>query len=357
MPGLRQSDIDIVRGIYNLSRVLKMGMVQLQHVLSGFHAINVSTDTMASELGSGLQDIEQFIRKGEGRKVLRGVGKVIRSQVPGLAPVRAVIAGRKVRKALRGDIENISDPKMKIIADMAMVAGFRSNLDPFYNTKAVDGIIEGLRDIAYGEYTQKLKGGAKIPVQILLAATEKMSAPIMRSLVPNLKAGVFYMYAGQLHERAVKENWSAFKFKDELAKGWDNVDNRMGLLVYDNLNWNRMFKDVLILAQRSLGWNLGSIREFGGALMDVGTVPLRAIKGGDVLTSRMAYSIGAAISYAIQGAILGRVIYGLNAPEDEEGKWPWEYADEGAELLKNYFYPRTGSDNLDGTAERLTMPH
>ena len=39
---------------------------------------------------------------------------------------------------------------------------------------------------------------------------------------------------------------------DELAKTWDNVDNRMGLLVYDNLNWNRIFKDTLILAQRSL---------------------------------------------------------------------------------------------------------
>ena len=49
---------------------------------------------------------------------------------------------------------------------------------------------------------------------------------------------------------------------------WNSVDNRMGEMVYDNLMWSKTQKDVAFMLMRSAGWNIGTIRELGGAAVD-----------------------------------------------------------------------------------------
>ena len=44
-----------------------------------------------------------------------------------------------------------------------------------------------------------------------------------------------------------------------MAKVVDSVDNRLGLLAYDNLFWQRTLKDLGMLSTRALGWNVGTI--------------------------------------------------------------------------------------------------
>jgi hypothetical protein len=53
-----------------------------------------------------------------------------------------------------------------------------------------------------------------------------------------------------------------------VGRAWDSVDNRLGQLVYDNLFWHNMTKDLGLVATRSLGWNLGTIRELAGGVAD-----------------------------------------------------------------------------------------
>lgn len=56
-----------------------------------------------------------------------------------------------------------------------------------------------------------------------------------------------------------------------LRQAWDSIDNRFGQLVYDNLFWNKSAKDIGMVMTRSLGWNLGTVREIGGGLKDLAT--------------------------------------------------------------------------------------
>jgi hypothetical protein len=56
------------------------------------------------------------------------------------------------------------------------------------------------------------------------------------------------------------------QIREAVQRAWDSVDNRMGQLVYDNLFWNRAVKDLAMASVRSVGWNLGSVREMGGGV-------------------------------------------------------------------------------------------
>jgi hypothetical protein len=56
------------------------------------------------------------------------------------------------------------------------------------------------------------------------------------------------------------------------------VENRMGQMTYDNLFMNRTAKDLAMLTVRSVGWNIGTLREIGGGIGDVVRQPLTRCK-------------------------------------------------------------------------------
>jgi hypothetical protein len=120
----------------------------------------------------------------------------------------------------------------------------------------------------------------------------------------------------------------------------DSIDNRFGQLVYDNLFWNKTLKDLLVLSTRSVGWNFGTLRELGGGLLDFAKYPKQLVSGkGTEFTDRMAYTIALPAVVALEGAT---AMYMMT------GKRPDE--------LKDYFFPKTGKTNKDGTEERLSLP-
>jgi hypothetical protein len=111
--------------------------------------------------------------------------------------------------------------------------------------------------------------------------------------VPRQKLGVF----AQLAERALADLPPKRRRDDDrkaLARAWDSVDNRLGQLVYDNLFWDKTLKDLAMASVRSVGWNLGTIRELGGGAIDLGKMgaaPARRRPGGakPELTERASY--------------------------------------------------------------------
>jgi hypothetical protein len=75
-------------------------------------------------------------------------------------------------------------------------------------------------------------------------------------------------------------------------------------MVYDNLFWNKAGKDIAFLCVRSVGWNLGTFRELGGAVFDA---------AGNVrrLQSLERFPLG--LNRDSQGGRKGRVLGGDSA--------------------------------------------
>jgi hypothetical protein len=131
----------------------------------------------------------------------------------------------------------------------------------------------------------------------------------------------------------LKQNPTASKAEQIQAaqKIWDSVDNRFGELVQDNIFWRQHLKQVSMLAMRSYSWNVGTIREIGGGLLD--------ISKGD-LSQRAAYIAALPIVYGTISAIYQTLKTG-EKPKD----------------IQDLIAARTGgTDPKTGLPERIVMP-
>lgn len=91
---------------------------------------------------------------------------------------------------------------------------------------------------------------------------------------------------------------------------------------------------------RSLGWNLGTLRELGGGALDALAQGKGVLKGQKPeLTHRMAYLAAMPI---LAGTIGGTMQYMLTG--------------KGPEELRDYFFPKTGERDPQGRDIRLTLP-
>jgi hypothetical protein len=125
-----------------------------------------------------------------------------------------------------------------------------------------------------------------------------------------------------------------------------SIDNRFGEMFYSSLPWNPVLKDVAIGSFLSLGWNLGFVREFGGAGLETLTRPARAV--GLLRTSSEKQSaldatnkITFALTYFGTAALINAMMsWGLsgNPPDDK----------------LDYVFPRIGGTNPDGSPRRIT---
>ena len=133
-----------------------------------------------------------------------------------------------------------------------------------------------------------------------------------------------------------------FELRDGMTKIWDSIDNRLGQMVYDNLFWNKLQKDVAFLAVRAVGWNLGTIRELGGGATDLIRSAGRLLRGTGPadISLRTQYSIALPITVAINGAMLNYL-----------------YTGQAPQSLMDYFFPRTGRMRAqDNAPERVNIP-
>jgi Inorganic Pyrophosphatase/RadC-like JAB domain len=197
--------------------------------------------------------------------------------------------------------------------------------------------------------------------------TRASTSIIMEHIVPLQKLGVFSDLAADHIRRNPLEDPVAFA--DAMQRIWNSVDNRLGEMVYDNVFWNRTFKDVNHMLVRAVGWNLGTIRELGGAPIDVVKVldylargapaeaqasPLgtgaQARQGYEEAKSkfqRIAEKVGHKIPYTL-ALIATTMILGAALTYLFTGKGPEE--------TKDYFFPWTGRKTKYGTKERISMP-
>lgn len=314
-PGLRAKS-GAFRGYLGVANTMN----QANLGLSFFHTVFTSLYSMADQMAIGMRQIVN----PEGRDIAAGVKAIATS--PG-APIRRYVMGNKV---LREWFEKTpTGGELSQIVDGMMAAGGRAPQDQLYVTNYTRNMMQAFR-------RWNVVGGVmRLPSAII----EKVAAPTMEKLVPALKAGAFMdrarMEMGNLPPDASRDD-----VREALRPVWDDIDNGLGQIVYDNLFWNKTVKDLGMAAVRSLGWSLGSERLIGGATADFAREGAKAARGQrPELTHRMALMLAITLTAGSIGALLTRLMTG-KAPQE----------------LKDYFFPRTGETNADGTPVRLALP-
>lgn len=308
-PGLQKS------AIFQAYRWAGNMINQFQLSMSLFHLGFTSVDASVSKFALALHELMAGNPMSAVKNTL---------QVP-FAPVENILRGDKLLKAWRGQGQSSID---NVLAETMASAGGRARMDQFYATSAYDQLKHDF------EAGRPLQGILRIP----FAAVELSSKPILEWIVPRQKLGIF---ADMM--KMEMENHPEMTHEEVRAiaqKAWDSVDNRMGQLVYDNLFWNRTFKDLLMASVRSVGWNLGTVRELAGGGADYAENLAKLIRGKDPeFTYRMSYVAALPILVGMMGAIVQYL---------RTGKGPQE--------LKDYFFPKTGGLDAAGDAHRVTLP-
>lgn len=318
-PGLAGTPVyDALRGISNRMNSVQLGL-SLFHL--GFEAVNSTVAHTALGLGDVLRG-----------KVGAGLGKIATAP---LALFTNASEGSKVLKEMQRPGSQGGD--FAKMADSVIAAGGRGSQDAQEKTGDAKAFFDAFK-----------KGGNKADIlRAPFAVVEMLSHPLMGLLVPRLKLGAFAGMARQALDRlgpgATRE-----QVRKAMAESWDSVDNRFGQLVYDNLFWHNALKHTLMLGTRSVGWNLGTVREVGGGIKDALTTTQRVKAGGQAVTPRMLYTFSLPITVGLMGAVYQMLSSGKRPGEQDDGS-------QGSlsESLKDYFNPRTGRTLPDGTAERV----
>ena len=313
-PGLRKSAL--FRGYLTAANSLN----QFQLGLSAFHLGFTSLDTSISKMALALE----YGKEGKLMTAAREAAKIP------VAPITNILQGNKVlNEWLRPGTQGEEIAK---IADAVRMAGGRAKMDSIYQTN----ITKRMQQL-WGEGGMSRAGAVwRVP----FAAMEQLSKPLMEYIVPRQKLGV----AADLMRKEMDKlgpNATPDDMRAAFGKAWDSVDNRMGQLVYDNLFWNKTIKDLSMASVRSVGWNLGTIRELGGGVVDTAAFLKDTIdpKKKAEFTHRMAYSISLPIMTGLMGAT-----------------YQYLQTGKGPEELRDYYFPKNGDIDPQGRYVRKAMP-
>ena len=310
-PGLSGNSVfDTIRGF-------NTGLNQAQLGFSGFHGLFTGINAFFSDLAlAGEQAV--------GGKFAQA-GKTFLAAP--LAPFsNAVAGGRVLREALTPGAYGQYVREVEAMAQ----AGGRPTIDPIYLNNSLNRWKEAVGD---GNWAKA--AGRSIP-----AALEQISKPLMEWYVPRVKLGAFQKLAANVLEDAQKMGLSELQTNAALQGAWNSIDNRFGQLVYNNLFWNKAWKDVALVGVRSLGWQLGTAREVGGGLLDLGKQTGRLLAEGKFsLSHRMAYTGAMFMGSAMLG---GLTHYFMT------GQMP--------NSIRDYFFPGDGTFDQNGNMNRINFP-
>lgn len=309
--------------IYQSMRKLGGILNSFQLAISGFHVIFALNDIMISNLAHGLMQVAKGYFKEGGLTILK---------TP-ISPYTTIRDGRK----LINDVKNgVSNQLTKAFVE----GGRRVKMDEFYQSSSSGSFVKSFQN---GTFFHELKTMMKdspwsAPITLATRSLETMTAPLFEYLIPAAKNGVFHQHASAW--LAEHPGAGPYEMRHAMQKIGDSIDNRLGQMVYDNIHWSRTQKDLAFIFVRSVGWNMGTVRELGGALVDTANAGRKLLAGQKAEYSlRMAYATGLAMIGAMEGATLNYLMTG-----------------ESPKSLEDYYFPRTGRLLPDHSEERMNIP-
>jgi hypothetical protein len=290
------------------------GIRELNNALNSFNLGLSGYHMTFTGINSGLSDLSLGVSHLAHGEFGEAAAPIARSVVPGVSAGRHLMIGRDlINKVIAGD------PEAMQTLDKLNESGGRLQMDQTYKMTAYQNMMRAWYNSDY------FKAAYNSP----LAMVQKVAQPLMEYAIPRIKLGAWMDMANAAVER-LGPNASAEDITRARAQAWDNVDDRFGLLVHDNLFWNKTAADLAHVSVRSVGWNTGDIRWIGGALKD--------IKSGNVLSDRV---ISAAMLPIYAGTI--------------GAAYQYLHTGTGPQEVKDYFYPKNGLKDKQGNDDR-TMP-
>jgi hypothetical protein len=328
-------------------RTLREGSNSLNsaQLIGFFHAGFTSLDAVVSRVSLGIT----AAMNGDVRD-----GARVFASVP-LSLVTNVRRGIELRRAAVMTPEELAQEpaEMQAVVRALAAGGGRVGMDRVWQTqfrrRMVRAIHQARAQLAAGEWLGGLASYGGAALKAPFALVEQIMHPILEWLVPRQKLGVFYDMAA----RALKEipaNAPDGAEREVMRRIWDNVEDRLGQITYDNLFINRSIKDVALLAFRAFGWQLTKYRAFGGAAIDAAKYVRDSAAYGKAKvtgkpgvpppdwTERMSYPMALAIVVGIIGGLI-HYLY--------TGRRP---------VGMDYFQPQTGELDRNGNPVRLNLP-
>ena len=317
--------------LYDVSRTVSNAMVMARLGLNAFHGTMTAILSAVSKQALGLQELTRGQFK-EGLMDLSPHNLIT-------APFETLYRGIKLGKEYTS-----KTPYEQLTPELqaALQGGYRYKMDRTYTNETARTMMTALREQDYAKAVYKLPG------TILQLAAQ----PIMEYLVPNLKAG---MVQDAIHSQLM--DWERKGYTPTEAEKVntfrsivDSADNRFGQLAYDNLFWNKTFKDIAHVMVQAPGWNIGDIRELGGGIKDIGS----SIKSGK-LSGRTAFTAMLPVTVALYGAMYA-YLHG-NSPQSMMDLYHPKDADGNRRDLPSYMHDVWALANNPGkTIEGKTNP-
>ena len=306
--------------IYRSARGLSNLLNQSQLGLSAFHVGFTSLEANVSRVALGLMQAS----RGEFGGALKSLA------TSPTAFITNPMHGWKLREELRKP--GSQGPEYAALARAMEAAGGKAEPDEMWKSEITRNMLRAWRE---GTASGKVRAIMRAP----FAAFEPIQRMIFEQLVPLQKLGEFSDLA-RLEMDRLGDNYTPEQYRRAMSRAWDSVDNRMGMMVYDNTFQKRWVKELMQISFRAYGWQLGKYREMGGAAVDLAKAAAD-VKAGKVpeMTPRMAYAIALPMTVGTLGAVMTYMATG-KSPED------W----------RDYFFPRTGENNPDGSPARVNLP-
>lgn len=331
---------------------LKNTTVPIKLALSLFHPLHVATIDNATgmvraskSLLSGTISPLKWFKEMLEAAVYKDLGKETFGSLPG---IDLAGSGNHILRAYQGKI----DPRTLGPVDLMSLeymaeGGMIPEMSVQYKIGAIDKFRTAIREVR-AEYSsgrgglgRAAKPAGKSAWYLPFAIIESLQRPMFQVWIPSLKIASYLKdvrTAIKNDPMLVADRQRRIETFRKLAK---SVDNRYGEMAYNTLFWNRTVKDLAVANTLSLGWNLGFIREYGGAVMDIGQSVTRqgslSRKAKQGMLDRPLF----VSFYTIQSLLYG-------------GLLTWAFTGKAPEDLMDYIYPKNGNKTPSGEDERMT---
>jgi hypothetical protein len=306
--------------------------------LSAFHASVMMVAAIETRFSIGISEI------AHGR-LISGLAKVATS------PIAMPLYLRKGYSFFKGDhamtkLEHAlfhagakERPALAKLERELFSSGAKEREFEYNRVRPMETFIRNARRVigAGGSRQARLAGVGRASLAAPFAAMDATMWALTRYVIPQMKRGAWAdVFASELKTKE-KDIAAGLVSRETVGrKAWRDVEDRMGMLNYDNEFWNRGLRSTLQLMIRAPGWRLGTARVFGGPsfvdyprwalkVLKVMNLKLRsqAVELKDVpeFTPRMAFLLSLVSTW-----LLGNGIYHFlhtgKKPEERDWIWP-----------------------------------
>ena len=292
--------------------------------VSAFHATGTTLLAMMSRMAVGISEL------AHGR-LLTGLEKIVSS------PAAPILYVRDGWKFYRGA------PELAAIEQAVFAGGAALERKAYYKNQMLDRFVRNARQaLAAGTPYERLGSAGKALAQAPFVAIEGPMRVLTEAYIPQMKVAAFRdLFSSQLRIKS-KDIAAGKTSETDVARiAWRDVEDRFGLINYDNEFWHNTLKSSIMVMIRAPGWTLGTVRALGGALFaDLPRLAASPLRGkAPEWTSRMSF----ALSMAFTTMALGGIYHYLHT-----GRRP--------KTLEDYLHPQNGLLDDRGRPMRVSFP-